>query len=123
MKFRVLTLAALAAGALCLANREEAAAIEPSGMRHYAMYGNAPWHGNYWHTAWGQPVALVVPPTAEMQTHYNWGVCGTRVTRIYNQFGYDYPGPYGGGMPFLPTPNWPSSTDQFGVYYVRGPWW
>ena len=84
------------------------------------QYGD--WVGNYYHTMWGQPVALVVPPTAELQTHWNWGVAQTRVTPIWPQFGRDYPGPYAGGRGFLPTPKWPSSTDQFGVYYVRGPW-
>jgi hypothetical protein len=33
-----------------------------------------------------------------------------------------WPGPYAGGYGFLGTPNWPSHTDQYGVYYVRGPW-
>jgi hypothetical protein len=80
------------------------------------------WVGGYSHTMWGQPVALVVPPTAELQTHWNWGVAQTRVNPIWPQFARAYPGPYAGGRGFLPTPRWPSSTDQFGVYYVRGPW-
>ena len=85
-----------------------------------------PWHGQFYDVAWGQPVALVVPPTAEMQTDYRWGVCGTEVTRIDHQFQRPFPGViYGSGGPyeaFLPTPHWPSHTRQFGVYYVRGPW-
>lgn len=81
-----------------------------------------PWHGNYYHTMWGQPVALVVPPTSGTQTHYSWGVANTDVTPIYHQFSRSYPGPYGGGYGFRPTPRWPSHTMQFGVYYVRGPW-
>ncbi len=81
------------------------------------------WDGGYWHTMWGQPVALVVPPTAELQTHYNWGVAQTSVTPIWHQFQRSYPGPYvAGGRGFRPTPTVPSSTDQFGVYYIRGPW-
>ena len=28
----------------------------------------------------------------------------------------------GGGGVFKATPHWPSHTDQFGVYPVRGPW-
>ncbi|OYV87578.1 MAG: hypothetical protein B7Z73_09885 [Planctomycetia bacterium 21-64-5] len=80
------------------------------------------WAGGYYHTMWGQPVALVVPPTAELQTHWNWGVAQTSVTPIWPQFTRAYPGPYAGGRGFLPTPRWPGSTDQFGVYYVRGPW-
>ena len=26
------------------------------------------------------------------------------------------------GTGFMPTPYWPSDTQQFGVYYIRGPW-
>ena len=81
------------------------------------------WHGDYYHTAWGSPVALVVPPTAEMTTDYHWGVSGMRITPIDHQFGRAYPGagPFGGGA-FYPTPLWPHDTNQYGVYYVRGPW-
>lgn len=82
----------------------------------------AEWAGGYYHTMWGQPVALVVPPTAALQTHWNWGVAQTSVTPIWRQFSRAYPGAYSGGRGLLPTPRWPSSTDQFGVYYVRGPW-
>ena len=82
-----------------------------------------PWHGAYYHAGWGMPVAQLVPPTAEHQTHWGWGVGNTRVTTIRHKFGRDYPGPgsYRFGM-FHPTPPWPSDTDQYGVYYVRGPW-
>ncbi len=82
-----------------------------------------PWHAGYYHSAWGMPVALVVPPTAEFQTHWGWGVGNTRVTKIWHQFERNYPGPgeYTPGM-FRPTPAWPSDTDQFGVYHIRGPW-
>ena len=81
------------------------------------------WHNGYYHTAWGMPVALVVPPTADLQTHWGWGVGNTRITGICPQFERNWPGPgtYNRGM-FKPTPRWPSHTDQFGVYYVRGPW-
>ncbi|MGA2059128.1 MAG: hypothetical protein ABSG67_01505 [Thermoguttaceae bacterium] len=82
-----------------------------------------PWHGGYYDAAWGMPVALVVPPTAENQTKWGWGVGNTRVVSIDHQFQRDYPGE---GIFtrswFQPTPRWPSDTDQFGVYYIRGPW-
>ena len=83
-----------------------------------------PWNCNYYHTEWGSPVALVVPPTAEKQYSMGWGVGNTRLTRIYHQFGRPYPGAAAGGVgqPFQATPYWPSDTSQFGVYYVRGPW-
>jgi hypothetical protein len=81
------------------------------------------WHGGYYDAAWGAPVALVVPPNAENQTHYNWGIGGTRTTPIQHQFERDYPGPGAFNRAwFRPTPPWPSSTDQFGDYYIRGPW-
>jgi len=81
------------------------------------------WHGGYYNAAWGMPVALVVPPTAATQTHWGWGVATTRLTPIRHQFQRDYPGPgyYEAGA-FKPTPPWPNDTDQFGVYYIRGPW-
>jgi hypothetical protein len=69
------------------------------------------------------PVALVVPPTADVRTNWSWGVGGTRIDTIHHQFDFPYSGPgtYDAGM-FRPTPPWPSDTRQFGVYYIRGPW-
>ncbi len=82
-----------------------------------------PWHGNYYESAWGMPVALVVPPTAAYQTKWGWGVGNTRSVPIYHQFERTPTGPgYYNRSQFLPTPAWPSDTDQFGVYYVRDPW-
>jgi hypothetical protein len=83
-----------------------------------------PWHAQYAHWRYGQPVALVVPPTANAQTSWSWGVGSARMTPLYHQYGRPYPGDGGGRdmCPFYPTPHWPSSTDQFGVYYIRGPW-
>ena len=86
--------------------------------------------GKSWHSTWydpweGRPIALVVPPTAEFQTQYGWGVPSSRVAPIYHQFRRPYPGPGavgGSGGGFLPTPNQPSDTVQFGVNAVRGPW-
>ena len=81
------------------------------------------WHQSYYHAASGMPLALVVPPTAELQTKWGWGVGGTEVVPIWPQFGRNYPGPNRYDPRLLrPTPSWPSHTDQFGVYYVRGPW-
>jgi len=82
-----------------------------------------PWHGQYYYHSWGAPTALVVPPTANMQTSLGWGVAQTTMMPIYHQFSRPYPGNAAGvGNTFLPTPRWPSHTDQFGIYYVRGPW-
>ena len=82
-----------------------------------------PWHGAYYHIQYGTPLALVVPPTAHMRQTYSWGVSQNLNHPIYHQYGRSAPG-YGfaPGAGFLPTPAWPSHTDQFGVYYVRGPW-
>lgn len=89
--------------------------------RHANEY---PWHGPYYHREYGAPVALVVPPTASMHTQWSWGVAQTRVMPTWHQFGRAYPGTVPGeyGGPLYGTPAWPSHTDQFGVYPVRGPW-
>lgn len=82
-----------------------------------------PWHGNYNYTPAGRPVALVVPPTANMQSHWGWGVGRTQMSPIYHQFARPYPGNgAAGGSTMNATPNWPSHSTQFGVYYIRGPW-
>lgn len=90
--------------------------------RRYAM--EQPWHGPYYHREYGAPLALVVPPTASAHTQWSWGVAQTRVMPTYHQFGRAYPGGMPGeyGGPLYETPAWPSHTDQFGVYPVRGPW-
>jgi hypothetical protein len=82
-----------------------------------------PWHGMYYDATWNMPVALVVPPTAENQKKYEWGVGASRVVPIEHQFGRAYPGEGAyDRRNFRPTPAWPSNTDELGVYYVRGPW-
>ncbi|MGL4513927.1 MAG: hypothetical protein ACRCT8_12625 [Lacipirellulaceae bacterium] len=83
---------------------------------------NYNWNAGYAHGQYGQPVAMVVPPTATMQTNWRWGVASSRVSRLDHQFGRNYPGqgPFGG--PFQNTPVWPQDTTQFGVYNVRAPW-
>ena len=82
-----------------------------------------PWHGGYYHQMYGQPLALVGPPTAHMRQTFSWGVSQNLMYPIHHQFGRsaNSPGAARAGM-FSPTPSWPSHTDQFGVYYVRGPW-
>lgn len=81
------------------------------------------WHGDYSYWRWGAPTAMVVPPTAAYQSEYNWGVAQTRSMPIYHQFGSGSPSLMGSGAGQYPnTPYWPSSTNQFGVYPVRGPW-
>ena len=81
-----------------------------------------PWHNQYYDVAWGQPYALVVPPTCGMQTQYGWGVGGTRTLPIMHQYRRAYPGDGLSTPGFYPTPYWPSDTNQFGVHYIRGPW-
>jgi hypothetical protein len=80
------------------------------------------WNRNYAYTDYGQPVALVVPPTANLQTNWGWGVASSRISRLDHQFHRNFPGEGQFGGPYRPTPVWPSDTTQFGVYYVRGPW-
>jgi hypothetical protein len=82
-----------------------------------------PWHGPYYNMAHGAPLGLVVPPTANFQTKMGWGVSQSEMVPTYHQFYRAYPGEVGGSsMIFSATPNWPSHTDQFGIYYIRGPW-
>ena len=95
--------------------------------RYFLRSQGKSWHSPWYNPADGRPIALVVPPTAEFQTQYAWGVPSSRVAPIYHQFRRPYPGPGalpggGGGTGFLPTPNQPSDTVQFGVNAVRGPW-
>ena len=82
-----------------------------------------PWHGPYNNELYGRPTAVVLPPTVTAQTNWAWGVGRTRVTPLYHQFRRAYPGPYAGNPgTLLNTPDQPSSTTQFGAYYIRGPW-
>jgi hypothetical protein len=106
----------------CLHNKACHCGCNQSALARSQM---RPWHGCFYDPAWGAPLALVVPPTAERTTDWGWGVGNTRTTRIDHQFQRPFPngntapaGSYG----FAPTPPWPSDTTQFGVYYVRGPW-
>ena len=114
----------LATLALVVVSQTSAYAVGRHADRIAARHAQTmPWHGPYYNTAWGVPVALIVPPTAQMQVNWGWGVSQTTMTPIYHQFDRRYPGELeGGGYPFAATPNWPSHTSQFGVYYVRGPY-
>ena len=121
---RLLVLAAAAIGSLCMAG--EAQAVKPRYRADYlaSRYSEArPWHGPYYHTSYGVPLALVVPPNAKMMSSYGWGVTATEINPIYPQFERPFPGYIdASGALLLPTPPWPSHTDQFGVYPIRGPW-
>jgi hypothetical protein len=123
---RLLTIAIAAAALMACGTVQQAAAREPNCKGAWSCQCEKcqkSWNAGYYHTAWGTPVALVVPPTAELQTKWGWGVGNTRVTPICPQFKRNYPGDgVYNRAGFRPTPNWPSDTDQFGVYYIRGPW-
>ncbi len=97
-----------------------------AGLTHQWNQGQAaayPWHGQHGHWRWNEPTALVVPPTAAYHSSYAWGVGQVRSTPIHHQFGRNNAGMIGGGEgQFSHSPYWPSSTDQMGVYPVRGPW-
>ena len=82
-----------------------------------------PWHGDYANTLWGAPVPLIVPPTAHLQRTMGWGVAQSTMSPIYHRYYRNHQGELDGdGFRFRRTPNQPSHTDQFGVYYIRGPW-
>jgi len=115
-------LAVLAGAVLACAASARAFDETPYGHNARLRAELRPWHGRYYHQMYGQPIALIVPPTAELQTDYGWGVGNTRVTRIDHQFQRPFPGYGHGGVPFQATPAQPGDTRHFGVYYVRGPW-
>jgi hypothetical protein len=118
-----LTLAWLALSLVCPDPAQAVGYGSVKGRRAHNQAQTYSWHDSYYDAAWGMPVALVVPPRAENQIKYSWGVGSSRVVPIEHQFGRNYPGPgvYDRAN-FRPAPAWPSDTDQFGVYYVRGPW-
>jgi hypothetical protein len=120
------TLLKLAVLALVLAGFVRTASAEYKTLAGKIAHKRAQyysWHAGHYHTMYGMPLALVVPPTAEVQTHWGWGVGNYQITTIRHQFERNWPGPgyYNRGM-FKPTPYWPAHTSQFGVYAVRGPW-
>jgi hypothetical protein len=121
---RILALAAVVVAGLGSAN--QAHAVWPRQRADYlaSRYAEArPWHGNYYHTRYGVPLALVVPPNAKVISSYGWGVTATEINPLYHQFQRPFPGYIdASGAMLLPTPPWPSHTDQFGVYPIRGPW-
>lgn len=117
-------IAALGVVALAMTAADSAQAVEAPYMWPLQRAQVYNWHGRYAHSSYGQPVALVVPPTANLQTNWGWGVGSSRISRIDHQFGRNYPGygPFGGGAAFSTLPRWPHDTTNHGVYYVRGPW-
>lgn len=116
---KLLTCSLLLAAALVAGEsaRGEMPYLRP--LRRASMYN---WHGNYNYTDYGRPTALIVPPTAQLQTNWSWGAPSMRVSRIDHQFTRNYAGPGQQGG-YRTTPIWPQDTAQFGVYYVRGPWY
>jgi hypothetical protein len=122
MKLRILAAALLALVGMASATRLEA--FDETLHGHNARWRASlrPWHGHYYAVQYSQPLALVVPPTAELQTDYSWGVTSSRVSRINHQFQRPWPNGYWSPYGFLPPPQWPSDTRQFGYYYIRGPW-
>ncbi|QDT07129.1 hypothetical protein K227x_55540 [Rubripirellula lacrimiformis] len=125
MIHRIILAAGLIASAVAV-NGTTAQAGDPYAVaqvwnHNYSM--NRPWHGNYYNQSYGQPLALVVPPTAHMRQTLSWGVSQNKTYPIHHQFGRSaHSQPRAGQGNFQPTPIWPSHTDQFGTYYVRGPW-
>lgn len=105
---------------------QDASAADPRAVaqvwsHNFAM--DRPWHGGYYQQNWGQPLAVVVPPTAHMQNTYSWGVSQNLMYPIHHQYGRSAPSTGAGARgAFRPTPPWPSHTDQFGYYYIRAPW-
>ena len=124
MQLRKVLVLALALTALASAARVQA--FDETHYGHNARYRASlrPWHGRYYNVQYGQAVSVVIPPTAELTTDYGWGSVSSRMTRNDHQFQRPWPGGAGRWTPygFLPTPQIPSDTRQFGYYYIRGPW-
>ncbi len=122
---KLLCVTALAAAAVAT-GPSTAQAVDPYARTNRWAQNAAqsrPWHGGYQHIQYGAPLALVVPPTAHMRQTYSWGVSQNLMYPLHHQYGRSNPGyGYAPGQGFQHTPAWPSHTDQFGVYYVRGPW-
>ncbi len=125
MMRRIIFTAALVSAFIATTD-QKAEATDPGAItqvwaHNFAM--DRPWHGNYYHQQYGQPLALGVPPTAHMRQTLSWGVSQNKAYPIHHQFhrNASTPGAAARGS-FYATPNWPSHTDQFGVYYIRGPW-
>ena len=126
MTTRILLAAGLVAASMMVGTDRTAQGGDPLAMTEVWSYNfsmDRPWHGPYYHQMYNQPVAVVVPPTSVMRQTYSWGVSQNLMLPIHHQFGRNAtrPGAAGRGS-FLPTPPWPSHTDQFGYNYVRGPW-
>ncbi len=117
---------ALAVGAFGLIRPAEAGIRDRIAYRSASFSDpvlEAPWHGEYYDTAWGMPVAVLVPPRPRTQTNYGWGIGGNTVTPVQAQFQrMEPPESEYHRNAFHSTPLWPSNTNQFGDYYIRGPW-
>jgi hypothetical protein len=122
MKKTLLFAIAILIGGSCLID-QSAQAGNPFNQWAQRRADQEPWHGNYYYLPTGHPTALVVPPNVHMRQTYSWGVSQNLMYPMTHQFGRSASSP-GAMQPgaFMPTPHWPSHTDQFGVYYVRGPW-
>ena len=86
MNKRIALLVAAATVALACAGRAEA--YDETHHGHNARYRASlrPWHGRWYNVQYGQPVAIVIPPTAEMSTDYAWGSVSSRMTRIISAY-------------------------------------
>src|SRR5947209_132220 len=83
-KFLLLSIASLAFFVCGPINTSKADVPFPYYMYRHSLY--MPWHGPYADAEYGEPLALVVPPTAPFKVEYHWGVGGKRVVPIYHQF-------------------------------------
>jgi len=117
-------LMAVALLALFFAEVADAGGHGAAEKRYFLRGRFKSWHSGWYNPEAGRPVPLVVPPTAEFVSEYSWGVPSSRVMPLYQQFRKPYPGAgyVPGSRPFMPTPDQPSDTVQFGIHAIRGPW-
>ena len=117
-------LAIVAVLAVMAAEVAEAGGHRAAEKRYFLRGRTKSWHSGWYNPEAGRPVPLVVPPTAEFVSEYSWGVPSSRVMPLYQQFRKPYPaaGYTPGSRAFMPTPDQPSDTVQFGIHAIRGPW-
>ena len=106
MRGKILLTVAMLATAFSTAMPETATASDPYAAFQVWSYNyqmDRPWHGGYYHQSYGQPLALVVPPTATHRQTLSWGVSQNLMYPLHHQFGRNASSPGCGGPRAAPS--------------------
>ena len=125
MKKLILGLAVIATALLLQTDSADAEGPARKIRRAFTpgQYTVTTWHGQYYNPVYGLPIAIVVPPNANTMRSQGWGVASSQMMPLHSQYRTAYPGAVTGTITrFHSRPAHPSNTQQFGYYYVRGPW-